>query len=317
MKRHSRLCLPAIWMMTNVYRKVNWPLLTGLSFAGSFIAGKYVIIDLQPLTTAFLRYTIAVFALSGLIFYYKPKSLKVAGKDWPQLACLGLFGVVGYQFFFFAGLKYTAVINTSIINAFSPVVTGLGAAIFIKERLIKTNYIGIILALAGVIILISKGDWENIAGLNFNIGDILMLGAVISWAVYAILIKKLLRQYSGFTLTYYAALFGMVEAGLLCLTEDPIPQIQGISRLSIISLLYLGVVATAFGHFLYNLCIRDIGPTRTSSFVYSIVPLFVALLTYLFFRETVSLIMIASVALIIIGLNFMMRESKFNIPDAE
>jgi drug/metabolite transporter (DMT)-like permease len=294
-------------MKSIMSEKVTWPLLTGLSFAGSFIAAKYIIIDLQPLTTAFLRYAIAVFALSGLIFYYKPRSLKIAGKDWPQLACLGLFGVVGYQFFFFAGLKYTAVINTSIINAFSPVVTGLGAAIFLRERLNKANYIGIITALSGVLILIAKGSWENIAGLNFNLGDILMLGAVISWAIYAILIKILLRRYSGFTLTYYAALFGMVEAGLLCLTEDPIPQIRGISRLSIISLLYLGIIATAFGHFLYNLCIREIGPTKTSSFVYSIVPIFVAILAYLFFRETVSLVMVFSIALIIAGLNFMMK----------
>jgi len=289
-------------------RKIIWPLLTGISFAGSFIAGKYIIIELQPLTTAFLRYAIAVLALSGLIFYYKPKSLKVAGKDWPLLALLGLFGVVGYQFFFFASLKYTAVVNTSIINAFSPVVTGLGAAIFIQERLTKANYIGIFVALAGVIILISKGEWANIAGLNFNIGDILMLCAVISWAAYAILIKKMLKQYSGFTLTYYAALFGMIEAGLLCLIENPLPQIQAISKLSIISLIYLGVVATAFGHFLYNLCIREIGPTKTSSFVYSIVPIFVAVLAYLLFKDTITLVMASSVVFIIVGLNFMMRK---------
>jgi len=288
-------------------RKIIWPLLTGLSFAGSFVAGKYIIIDLQPLTTAFLRYAIAVIVLSGLIFYYKPKSLKIAGRDWPLMVLLGLFGVVGYQFFFFAGLKYTAVVNTSIINAFSPVVTGLGAAIFIKERLTKANYVGIVVALAGVIILISKGEWGNVIGLNFNVGDMLMLCAVISWAAYAILIKKMLKQYSGFTLTYYAALFGMIEAGLLCLIENPLAQIQAISRLSIISLLYLGIIATAFGHFLYNLCIREIGPTRTSSFVYSIVPILVAVLAYLFFKDTITLVMALSVGFIIVGLNFMMR----------
>jgi drug/metabolite transporter (DMT)-like permease len=288
-------------------RKIIWPLLTGLSFAGSFIAGKYIIIDLQPLTTAFLRYAIAVLALSGLIPYYKPGSLKVSSNDWPRMVLLGLFGVVGYQFFFFAGLKHTAVMNTSIINAFSPVVTGLGAAIFIRERLSKANYIGIIIALTGVIILISKGSWANIIGLVFNIGDILMLCAVISWATYAILIKKMLKRYSGFALTYYAALFGMIEAGLLCFIEKPLPQILAISKLSLVSLLYLGIIATAFGHFLYNLCIREIGPTKTSSFVYSIVPIFVAVLTYLFFKETVTLIMMLSVFFIIIGLNFMIR----------
>ena len=186
-------------------------------------------------------------------------------------------------------------------------VTGLAAAIFIRERLTGVNYIGILVALAGVIVLISGGNLNNIITLNFNIGDILMLCAVISWAAYALLIKKLLKKYSGFTLTYYAALFGMLELGILCLIENPVAQIRAMSILSVISLGYIGIVATAFGHFLYNLCIDEIGPTKTSSFVYSIVPIFVAGLAYLFFGDIITLVMALSVVFIIIGLNFMIR----------
>ncbi|MCP4581221.1 MAG: DMT family transporter [candidate division Zixibacteria bacterium] len=294
-------------MTIAVSRKIIWPLFTALSFAGSFIAAKYTIIDLQPLTTAFLRYLIAFLALLALVSYHKPNPLKVASRDLFKLALLGLFGVVGYQFFFFASLKHTALINTSIINAFSPVITGLGAAIFIRERLSKANYLGIIIALSGVIILVSGGNINNLITLSFNYGDILMLCAVISWAVYALLIKTLLKTYSGYTLTLYAALFGMLELGVLCLIEDPITQIKAVSGLTIISVLYLGIVATAFGHFLYNLCIAEIGPTKTSSFVYSVVPIGVTGLVYLFFKDTITLAMALSVVFIIVGLNFMMR----------
>lgn len=295
-------------MAVIVSRKVAWPLMTGLSFAGSFIAGKYIINDLQPLTIGFLRYLIALLFLSGLLFYHRAGSLKIAIKDILPMALLGLFGVVGYQFFFFASLNHTAVINTSIINAFSPVVTGAIAAVFISERLARINYAGIIAAVVGVVILVSRGSISNILSLNFNIGDILMLCAVFSWAIYAVLIKRLLEKYSGFTLTYYAALFGMMELGLLCLIENPVSQIRAMSGTSLIALLYLGVVATGGGHFLYNLCIGEIGPTKTSSFVYSIVPVFVAGLAFIFFDELLNSVMMLSGILIVIGLNFMLKE---------
>lgn len=282
-------------------------MLTAITFAGSFIAGKYTIIELQPLTTAFMRYLIALLVLSIFLFRYKTVSLRVARRDWRSLALLGLFGVVGYQFFFLIALKHTAAVNTSIINAFSPIVTGLGAAVLIKERLTKANYLGILMAIFGVVILITRGNFSYLFGMNFGLGEVLMLGAVLSWAIYAILIKKLLARYSGFTLTFYAALFGVIESGLLCLIENPAAQLATISSVSLWALLYLGVVATGFGHFLYNLCIDEIGPTKTAGFVYSIVPFCVALLAYLFFKETMNIVAIFSGIFIIIGLYFMSR----------
>ena len=223
---------------------------------------------------------------------------------------LGLSGIVGYHYFFLLSLRYTVVANTAIINAASPILTAMAAAVFIKERLIGKNYAGVILAFMGVIVLLVRGSLANLLGMNVNIGDALMLLATLSWVVYALVVKRLVDKYSGFTITFYATLFGVVLLFLLTLSEDFAHQIQRISASSIYAVLYMGVCSSGLGYLFYNLSIREIGPTRTSSIVYSLVPMLVALLALLFFDQSITWVMICSMALIIAGLNFVLVDKK-------
>ncbi|MEE9267444.1 MAG: DMT family transporter, partial [Gammaproteobacteria bacterium] len=216
------------------------------------------------------------------------------------------FGIVGYHYFFFLSLRYTEVANTAIINALSPVLTGVAAALLMKERLSRGNYAGLVVAFLGVLILLSDGDIETILAVRFNKGDLLMLLSVISWVVYALLIRSMLDRYSGFTLTFYATLFGVLMLLFLAPLEAPLGEIQAISRASLLSVLYMGICGSGLGYLLYNLSIREIGATRTSSFVYSVIPLMVAVLALLIFRQPITPTMIASMVLILVGLHMML-----------
>lgn len=285
--------------------------LTGLLFAGSFIAGKYTTVELSPILTTLLRYIIALLFLSSLLIHYKKSSLFIQTKDVFLLSLLGLFGVVGYHFFFFLSLRYTAIANTAIINAFNPVITGIAAALFIRERLTLQNYLGGAIALVGVLVLLSKGEIGNLIGLQINLGDGLMLCAVLSWVVYSLLIKVLSQRYSGFTVSFYAAVFGVGWLLLLSLREDW-ATVARLSPAAIASLVYMGIGASGMGYFLYNLSVKAIGPTRASSSVYSLVPVFVALLAFAFFRQPITALMLFSMSLIILGLHFALKSATKN-----
>lgn len=284
------------------------PLATSLLFAGSFIAGKYTTADLQPLTTALLRYGVAILFLSGLAARYGYSTLKVARSDGWKLALLGLFGSVGYHYFFFLSLRYTEVANTAIINASNPAITALMAALILNERLLFRNYLGGAIALLGVLTILTRGRLFDLLQMQVNIGDVFMVCAVLCWVVYALLLKQLSKRYSGFTLTYYASLTGVLLLAGLAIAEHPIAQIQSLSIPSILAILYMGIGASGIGYLLYNLSIVKIGPTKTSSSVYSLVPVCVAILAFLFFREPITPIMIISASLIILGVNLMLFE---------
>ncbi|MBD2260361.1 EamA family transporter [Pseudanabaena sp. FACHB-2040] len=284
------------------------PVLTSLLFAGSFVAGKYTTLDLGPLTTSLLRYLIAALTLGLLVRYSaSPADLKIERRDWLPMGLLGSFGVVGYHYFFFASLSHTAVANTAIINAFNPVVTGLLAAAFIGERLRLRQYGGGAIALLGVLTLLTQGHLLRLLELRLNRGDLLMLGAVFCWAIYALLIKQLSQRHSGLIITFYAALSGVVQLLVLAGLEYWWQQLATLSLASFLSLLYMGTAASGLGYLLFNLSIQRIGPTRTASVVYSSVPVFVAGLAWLFFREPVTPVMLSSMGLILVGMNFVLR----------
>ena len=293
-----------------ISRNVLYPLATGLLFSGSYIAAKYTTSDLEPLTTSLLRYLVALIFLTLFLIREKADALRVAGSDLFRLALLGLSGIVGYHYFFLLALRYTVVDNTAIINATSPILTGILAAAFVHERLRFKHYTGVGIAFLGVIVLLTRGNIQNILRLNINTGDAIMLLATLSWVVYALIVKTLIPRYSGFTITFYASLFGVLFLFVLALSEDILGQLRAVSMSSLVAVLYMGIFASGLGYLFYNLSIREIGPTRTSSFVYSVVPILVALQAFLFFRQPITPVMIGSMVLIVFGLNFMLRGDR-------
>lgn len=286
------------------------PLATSILFAGSFVAGKFTTIDLGPLTTSLCRYVIALIFLSALIGHYKLSALKVAYRDLGWLGLLGLSGIAGYHYFFFLSLRYTDVANTAIINASSPVLTGFAASLLLGERLNRSNYLGIGLTVIGVMVLLTRADLNRVAEWQFNTGDFLMLIAVLCWVVYALLLKMLVARYSSFTLTWYAVLGGVIMLGLLGLAEQPLAQVAAMSATSLYSIVYMGLFASGLGYLLYTYSVASIGPTRTSGAVYGLVPLFVAVLAWLFFKEPITMPMVFSMLLVLTGLRLILKQDR-------
>jgi drug/metabolite transporter (DMT)-like permease len=250
---------------------------------------------------------VALAVLGVIASVPKAPSLRIAVGDIPACVALGLFGIVGYHSLFFVALKHTSVANTAVINAFNPAVMAVMAAVFIRERLSWVNYGGVMIALAGVILVVTGGKAVRLIGGKVNLGDLLMLAAVVSWAVYALIIKRLSPRYNSLALTFHAALFGLPVLVVLSLIEHPFVRISAMTSAAYWAILYMGLIASGIGYLLYNMSIHRIGPTRTASVVYSIVPVTVAGLAALFFGEPITIIVALSVVLVVIGLNFVLR----------
>lgn len=292
------------------WRQSLLAILTSLLFAGSFVAGKYTTSEMGPLLITLLRYAIASTFLHLLVWKkgnIGPRIRTASRTEILGLLLLGTFGVVGYHFFFFSSLRYTAVANSAIINAFNPVVTGFLAAVILKEKLAVRNYLGGAIAILGVLILLTNGNLTVLTQLGFNLGDILMLAAVLCWACYSILLRHLGKTFSGLAMSYYGALFGVAQLSLLVLPELANKGWPTLSWPSILGLGYMGIGASGIGYLLFTLSIQRIGPTKSTSIVYSGVPIWVALLAWLFFAESVTPWMLVSMALILIGLRTVLK----------
>ena len=139
-----------------------------------------------------------------------------------------------------------------------------------------------------------------------------MLCSVLSWGIYALLIKRMVRKYTEFTLTYYATLFGVIFLiGLAGMENQGYPAVDA-SMISLGSVLYMGLCASGAGYLLYNTSIRRIGPTKTSSMVYSMVSVFVAILARIVFNEPITVMMVLSVGFILLGLRFTLKDPRLS-----
>jgi len=279
------------------------PSVAALLFSGSYIAAKVATRELGPFSATLLRYVVALVLLAALLRRVEAPARLPRKADVGYLVLLGLLGIAAYHVLFFTALRFTEVGNTAIVNATSPVVTALMAAAVIKERLRGREYAGVGVAVAGVLLLLSRGRPDLAVQMNVNVGDALMMLSVLSWAGYSLLVRRLSARYASVTLTFWASVAGVVLLIPLALAEGLPRAVARASPATWLAVGYMGIAASAVGYVLYNRSIAAIGPTRTASVVYSVVPVLVTILAWLTLGEPVTGIMVASTALILVGLH--------------
>ncbi len=108
---------------------------------------------------------------------------------WWQYLVLGCLGMLVCGAWVYQGARSTQAINIALIYAASPVLIGLGAALWLGERLRQRQVLGVLLALAGVLHVLVKGQWGHLLQLQFVAGDLWIVAATVAWAAYALLQK--------------------------------------------------------------------------------------------------------------------------------
>jgi drug/metabolite transporter (DMT)-like permease len=287
----------------SVYIKL---VITTFFWGGTFVAGKWAVGEAPPFFVAFLRFAIASFVLWALVAWRRRGSderfpAPEGGAQWAGLFSLGLTGVFLYNFVFLTGLSWTSATNGSLIVAFNPLLTAVLSAWWLKERVRPVQAGGLLLALLGVGVVITRGSITVIRSLSFNPGDLLMLGAPLAWALYTIAGKKILRHFSPLVATAYASLFGTVLLLPAAALEGSL--LTGIHRLTVygwISVLQLSLLGTVVGFVWWYEGVELLGASRAAVFV-NLVPLFGVLLSALILSESLVFSQLAGGILVVLG----------------
>lgn len=274
--------------------------LAAIFWSGAFIAGKFSIEEFPVFSLVFFRFLIAT-AIIFVIMIRVEDNWKITKKDLKMFLTLGIVGMVGYHVFFFLSLKFTTATNSSLIGAINPIVTTVLACIFLKEKVNRKNIIGILMSLLGVILITTNGNLSLLLSLKFNIGDILMIIAVICWASYGILSKKALEVYSPIKITSYAFLTCTIILVPFVILEKPWTFIQDTTINGWISILYMAIFPSVFGYLIQQMSNKKIGPTKTSLYI-NLVPVFSMILAFFILGEEISIIKIGAGILIISGI---------------
>jgi drug/metabolite transporter (DMT)-like permease len=287
---------------TDYVRLITVPAIWG----GTFVAGKFVVATLTPLMGSFARYVIACVALLVAAFALEGGLPKLDARQWLATFVLGLVGVFAYNLFFMGALTKLPASRAALIIALNPAITMALSAVVFKERLSLLRWAGVVLALFGVAVVVSRGNFSRLANGGVGAGELYMFAAVTSWALYTILGRKVLGGLSPLAATNYAALWGTLLLGAVAAPHFDTLHPAQFDLTLIFSLLYLGVLGTALAFVWYYMSVKKVGASSTSIFN-NLVPVFGVAIGVLLLGETLLPSMLIGGAIAIAGVMLVSR----------
>lgn len=288
-------------------------------WGGAFIAGKVATQLLSPESVAFLRYLTAGMILVPIMLYTEKERRRPTGKDWLLFILLGLTGVFLYNLCFFIAAKYAPVIKSSLVIAANAPLIALASGIFLKEKITRNNIAGMISAVLGAFIIITDGDPGVLIRLGLSPIDMVLVTASLSYVVFTVMSKKIMRKFSPLATTTYSTCIGT----MMLLPFIPISTVgteiltSGWDIWS--SVLYLGVVNSVLTTIWWSNGIQKVGPARASIYI-NVMPLSATILAAVFFNERLNLYHVIGAVLVIGGVylsSSFKRINKTNIPVTE
>ncbi|MCL7747391.1 DMT family transporter [Halalkalibacter alkaliphilus] len=286
-------------------RKKQWMVYGMLTVATStwgsaFIAGKIAIESFEPATISFLRFFGAALLLFPIMWLVEKDIPKPTRKDWGMFALLGLTGIAIYNICFFLASKHAPVIKSSLFIAANPMLIMLLSGIVLKETITKRNIIGLLLAFAGVVTIITEGNIMALVRFQFEPIDFILLGAVITWALYSVLGRIVLRKYSSIVSTTYAVGFGTLFLLPFSLFEKPWEHVAASTWEAWLAIAHMSVFVTVLGFILYYYGIQKIGAAKASIFI-NVMPVSAVLMATIFLGEKLTVATIIGAFFVLSG----------------
>lgn len=286
---------------------------TVVLWGGANVAGKFVVQDIPPLTVAGIRMALASGVLLFLLSRKEGFSLP-AKRDWPMFVTLGALGIFGANALLYVGLKYTSVTNASLVASGSPIIITLLSAFMLKQRISIWQIIAIFLSFLGVLVVLTKGNWSILVNLNFNFGDVIVLGVPVCWGLYTVLTNKIVHRYSPLLLGTYSTLIGALVF-VPFMVYELIVGWSGIqvTVIDVGAIAYSGLLSTTIGNLWWNRGIKKVGASRAGIFMNG-VPICAMAFSALLLGEKIALTQILGAFMVIMGVYLNSKRSGQSFP---
>ncbi|MBT3535710.1 MAG: EamA family transporter [Rhodospirillaceae bacterium] len=276
-----------------------------LCWAGNFVVARLANLDVPPVSLSFWRHLLAAAMVLPLV-------IPVLRTDWPIIrrhagtfAILSFLFVAGNTLVYFCVL-YTTVINAALINAGVPVIAVFFSWLILRDMINRWQGLGIVLSVLGIAIVVSRGDVAALRALDFHLGDLFMLLAIICWALYMVLFKRAGLKISPWTLLLILCLGGTVWLIPAYAIEIASGAETRFSFLTISSLVYVALFSTIIAWACWNSGTLRIGPNRAASFM-SLHPVFGSALAILILGEMLEGFHVVGTIPVLIGVYLVSR----------
>ena len=275
-------------------------MLATLLWSGNFVIGRAAHSHIPPIGMAFWRWAIALCALLPFAWPHLKLQQHIILREWRLIILLGIFGVASFNTLLYVGLHETTATNAILLNSACPAFI-VALSYFFHGRLATfRQIIGIAVSLSGAAVIVCHGSIESLLAFSFNNGDLWVIAAVLSWAIYTHLLK---RRPEG--VHPLALLCASILVGVVCLAPFYAWEISRGAQITpdaatIATLLYIALLASLAAYTFWSQAVEEIGANRAGAFL-NLMPMFGSLLAMLFLGESFHFFHACGIALILAG----------------
>ena len=285
-------------------------ILATIFWSGNFIVGKAAsIFEIPPFSLNFYRWLFAGLIL--LPFTFKELILKknYIFENLGFFIILGITSITIFNSIVYYSLHYTQVISGVLMISTIPVWIIFISSILKIEKTNIFQIIGVGLSLLGVIFIITKVDLNLIKNLDFNKGDLTMVVAMFSWAIYSALLKKKTYEISQITLLQVVIITGLIFLIPIYIIEMSLGNVIKLDKPFLLTLTYVVLFPGLASFFFWIKGIALIGANRAGAFLH-LMPIFGAIMAMVIFKEKFMYYHILGAIFIIAGITLSNKKRK-------
>ncbi|OGA51544.1 MAG: hypothetical protein A3G25_03860 [Betaproteobacteria bacterium RIFCSPLOWO2_12_FULL_63_13] len=273
--------------------------ITALLWSGNAVIGRAVHETIPPIGLNFWRWMITLPVFVVLAWPHVRKDWPLVRRHWPILVLFSILSVTVYNTFVYIGLNTTTAINMLLINTARPVmIVFLSYALF-RDRLTAAQALGFVLALAGTVTILARGDIDVLIGVRFIVGDLWVVLATVGWAFYTVLLPKRPAIHPT-NLMLVSVVVGTAILLPFYLWETLLVRPVPLGPQTYWAVGYLGLLASAVAFLCFNRMVEVLGPNRAGLTSY-VVPIVGTMLAILFLHEQFHAFHVAGIVLILAG----------------
>ena len=276
-------------------------ILTTLFWSGNFVLSRGMHADIPPLALSFWRWVLALLIM--LLFCSRTfwSQKEIVARERRFIIMQGLLGVTGFNSLIYLAVQTTTAVNAVLINSCVPILIALCSLLINKEPLRPRQWSGIMLSLSGVALILAGGNLAALLELEFNRGDLLVLCAGITWALYSVNLKRYPQELHPFSYQVGIMIAGLIGIAPFYLVELGLDRHLAVNAPTVITLIYVAIFPSVLAFIFWNRAVRDIGANRAGAFIH-LMPVFSSILAIIFLGETIETFHLQGIGLVFAGI---------------
>ncbi|MCK4707538.1 MAG: DMT family transporter [Gammaproteobacteria bacterium] len=291
----------------------NWAYLMlagcALFWSGNFVIGRAFAADIQPITISYFRWFTALLVILPFTIKSLISQWSIIRANLLRLMFMGALGVAGFNTFAYLGLHQTTATNALLINSFIPILIILLSRIAPGTPITAVKFIGILISTCGVLLLVSRGEIDNLIAFKINQGDLWVLLAAFVWAVYSISLRWRPAELTAPAFLSFTMIVGVLILSpvyWLNLLDEPSFVVN---TPNVIAIAYVALFASIGAYLFWNQGVKIVGAGTAGQFIH-LMPVFGTIMAVVFLGERLYWFHIAGAFAIGSGIYLSLRRAR-------